>query len=168
MKSDERLSDQELWQSDGHLSEVALTALADGQDELLSAEAAQHVEGCDPCTHRLGELALVSVSVSEALAEGPAPVQAPEPFPLWAVVVGLVLAGAGAVPALWDLPGLPRAVLEATLTALKVAASLIKVASSAGPSLLVVWAAATVVLAALGLLVARQAPRRTEWKGARA
>lgn len=172
MKSDDRLSDQELWQSDGHLSELALTALGDGERSLLSASAAEHADACDACTARLGQLALLSVSVSEALAESPLPVPAAAPFPAWAVVVGLVLAGVGAVPALWDLPiwltQLPRAVVQSTPIALRVAGSLLKAASSAGPSLLVVWVAATLVLGVLGLLVARHAPRRTEWKGARA
>lgn len=172
MRSDDRLSDQELWQSDGHLSELALTALADGERALLSAAAEEHAHACDACTARLGQLALLSVSVSEALLESPLPVRASEPFPAWAVVVGLVLAGVGAVPALWDLPlwltELPGALVQSTPIALRVLGSLIKAASNAGPSLLVVWLAATLVLGSLGFLVARQVPRRTEWKGARA
>lgn len=170
MKRDDQLSDQELWQPDGHLSDLALTALGDGEHALLSAAASGHADGCDACAARLGQLALLSVSVSEALSESPVPVRAAEPFPAWAVAVGLVLAGIGAVPALWDLPSwlyeLPRSVLQTTPTALRVASSLIKAASSAGPSMLVVWVAATLVLGFLGFLVARQVPRRTEWKGA--
>ena len=38
-----------LWQADGHLTDVALTALADGEVALLSPAAASHAEECDAC-----------------------------------------------------------------------------------------------------------------------
>jgi len=171
MKRDERLSDQDLWQPDGHLSELALTAFGDGERALLSEAARAHADACDACSARLGQLALLSLSMTEALAEdAPLPLGAPAPFPFWTVAVGLVVAGVGALPVIWDLSvyDLVRSFTRTAPVALRVASSLVKAASNAGPALLVVWVAATLVLGSMGFLVARAAPRRTEWKGARA
>lgn len=167
MTRDERLSDEELWQVDGHLSEVSLTALADGEHRLLTRRAIEHADGCEACADRLGGAAMFSLSVSAALTEA----RAHAPFPIWAAVAGLTLAGAGAVPAIWQLPSfayeLPRTVVQTAPIALRVGISVIKAASNAGPSLLVVWLSAALVLAVLGFAVARLMPRRVEWKGAR-
>lgn len=166
MKPDSHLSLEELWQTDGHASELALTVLADGQDELLPAELAAHVHGCDACTARLGSAALLSVSLSEALAA-----ESVQPLPVWPLVAGVVVALAGAVPALTALPAwlaeLPRSFSALTTVGLKVAGLALQAASSAGPSLLVVWILTTLVLGLSAWMVARLAPRRTEWKGAR-
>lgn len=165
MTRDDSLPDDDLWQPDGHLSELSLTALADGEPGLLSREATAHAETCDACADRVGQMALLSLSVSDALT------RAPQPFPVWAILAGLVFAGVGAAPMLAQAPDflvqLPRALVQTAPVALRVAGSLIKVASSAGPSLWVVWLATTLVFAMLGLAVAHWVPRRAVWKGAR-
>ncbi len=165
MTRDERLSDQDLWQPDGHLSDLSLTALADGEPGLLSPKAASHADACDACAERLGQMATLSLSVSAALT------RQPEPFPVWAVVAGLIFAGVGALPMLARLPDfvgqLPRTLVQTAPVALRVFGSMVRVASAAGPSLWVVWLGATLVMGVLGLAVAHWVPRRAEWKGAR-
>ncbi|MBK7581289.1 MAG: hypothetical protein IPI67_13875 [Myxococcales bacterium] len=169
MSPEEELDDDVLFEPDGHLSDVALTALADGENELLPERAKLHAESCDVCTERLGAQALLSVSVSEALLAAPVVVRAAEPFPVWAVLCGLALATTGVAPMLAEVPawlvGLPRALLASTPIALRVLSSLFRAASLGGPALWVVWFTATLLLGGLGFWVARHAPRPLSSKG---
>src|SRR5262245_4199102 len=66
--NDQTLPREILFEPDGHLTQVALTCVADGELGLVSAEALGHLDGCDRCTARLGEEALLSVSAGSALA----------------------------------------------------------------------------------------------------
>jgi hypothetical protein len=106
-----------VWQDDGHLSEVAIVAIADGQG-ILPKEALAHVDACEPCTKRLGEAALLSAHVAGALvaldpaaasrARGKATALA-RPLPGLAIGAGLGVAALGAAPWLAGLPSwLPR------------------------------------------------------------
>jgi hypothetical protein len=72
MHVDERLPSDRVWQADGHLTEIALTALADGQDAILPEDAAAHVVACGPCAAALGHAALLSLQAGEALREADA------------------------------------------------------------------------------------------------
>lgn len=54
------LADDLSWAGE-HVSDLALGALADGQDEILSLPVRHHVSSCEACTARLGELALMSL-----------------------------------------------------------------------------------------------------------
>ncbi|MFO0564385.1 MAG: hypothetical protein U0263_01920 [Polyangiaceae bacterium] len=159
-----------LWQADGHLTDVALTALADGEVALLSPAAASHAEECDACARRLGDAALFSTVLSEELAPVLLPVREPRQLPVAALLAAFALAIAGSLPVLIELPrwllDVPRAVLVHTPLALRVAASFLKVISAAGPSLLLVWVTTTLVLAGFGLWVARSGTRQVEWKEA--
>ena len=56
-----------LWSDDGHLTEVALTAIADGEEALVPGGEA-HLEGCADCLGRLGAAALLRIDAGEALA----------------------------------------------------------------------------------------------------
>lgn len=170
------LRSEEVWQEDGHVTEVALTALGDGEIDLVPSAARAHVDECDHCGQRLGALALLAVSLDEALAApavvevtAPAPEQTLAPPPAWALVLGLVAALVGALPTLLEVPawlaGLPATLTRVAPIALRVAASLFKVASTGNTSLLVLSTVATVVLTAAGLMVARLAPRTANAKG---
>ena len=55
------------WEPSGHLSEIALTALADGEEALLDAAMHEHLGTCDACAVRLGEAAMRSAHVASAL-----------------------------------------------------------------------------------------------------
>jgi len=68
MDDKDRLPDDLLFEADGHVTEVALACLADGEIALLDAEAVAHVDRCDTCTARLGASALRSLVATEALS----------------------------------------------------------------------------------------------------
>jgi hypothetical protein len=52
---------------EGHLSDVALSALADGVE--LEPGTGAHVERCEACAARLADVALASIEVGEALRD---------------------------------------------------------------------------------------------------
>lgn len=55
------------FEADGHVTDVVVTCLADGEIAIIPAAAAAHVDACDACTARLGAEALLSMDASEAL-----------------------------------------------------------------------------------------------------
>jgi len=74
MEMNDKLPDDLVW-LDGHLTDVALSALADGEEAILPEQAAAHAAGCAACGGALGHAALLSLRVGEALREAqPAPV----------------------------------------------------------------------------------------------
>lgn len=107
------------WERDaeGHLSEAALAALADGQP--VSGTSASHAESCDMCAARLAETALRSAELHLAIRafaeqpdEAPAAIQhAPRParqappgpalYIMAAVLIGLL----ASIPTATALPG---------------------------------------------------------------
>jgi hypothetical protein len=108
----EQLEESSIWDAQGHLAEVAVTALADGELWLLPAAALAHADSCALCADRIGSSSLVALSLSEALSVAATRTElqmSPEhaastrpPLPL-----GL-LAGALLVAALGSLPNLTR------------------------------------------------------------
>jgi hypothetical protein len=123
--TNERLPRELLWEG-AHVSELALTAIADGQEAILGDGAVEHVEACERCTSRLGRIALVSSTVGEALVHArgvgaseassatATAVGAPRAMPggsaratagrpLRALAVGLAVAMLAAVPAVNDI-----------------------------------------------------------------
>lgn len=73
----ELLPESLLWADQGHLSDEALCAYADGQTSLLPATALVHAENCDDCSARLGTLALASWELAGALREATLFAEAP-------------------------------------------------------------------------------------------
>lgn len=175
MSDDRMLPSEQVFEVDGHLTELGLTALSDGELELLPPSAVDHVNGCDRCSARLGELGLFALSLDDALGEArvtleaPVPAAAAQPLPAGAIVLGLVIAALGAVPRLLELPewllSLPASVTRTIPVALRVSASLLEHASTSRPSLLAVFGAACIALAALALILIRLAPREVALKG---
>ncbi|MCU0686598.1 MAG: hypothetical protein MUF34_30850 [Polyangiaceae bacterium] len=76
----ELLPESLLWADQGHLSDEALCAYADGQTSLLPATALVHAENCDDCSARLGTLALASWELAGALREATSFAEAPAPL----------------------------------------------------------------------------------------
>jgi hypothetical protein len=155
----------------GHLNEEALTAAADGELELLSGEAEQHLEACDLCHQRLGDAVLLAMNVHEAMQEA-ALMRAPVRIPAGAIIGALVVAALGALPFAVDLPEtLAHSVatllrgLPVLVTALFTAAH--KLGGDSPLAVALVWCAAAVTLATAGIAVARGAPRELAFKGAR-
>lgn len=72
------------FEADGHVTDVVLTCLADGEAAILPAKAAAHVEACEGCTQRLGVEALLAVNATDALlaaSAAPAPLRIVAPLP---------------------------------------------------------------------------------------
>ena len=166
MKPDHTLPRELTWQDDGHASEVALAAIADGEVELVPDQVAAHVGACDHCTGRLGEQALLSLSTGEALAEiGPAVARARQPLPSLAIALALCLAAVGAVPAVLELAGgiagAPQLALRGVLLGTRAGSALLRALASADAAAWsIAWAAAAAVLVALGLWVARSGQKQ--------
>ncbi len=107
MSSNEMLPD-ELCFEGGHATEIALTALVDGQEALLSAEVLSHVDGCTDCAAAMGELALRSVVTADAVrVASTALVEAPRErevaVPWWAIGGALLVALGGVLSPGLDL-----------------------------------------------------------------
>lgn len=93
MSNEEWLPADLLFEADGHVTEVVLGCLADGELALVPLEASAHVEACDECTRRLGMAALMSLGARDLLLEqvalasasispAPAPIAARAPAPI--------------------------------------------------------------------------------------
>jgi hypothetical protein len=97
-----------VWEGE-HVSDLGLTALADGQDALLPEDASEHVDSCELCAGRLGRIALVSSAVGEAvrgaeLASAGQAERRPSSRPTatarpsWALAFGVVVAFVATIP----------------------------------------------------------------------
>jgi hypothetical protein len=128
----DRIPESECFERDGHVTDVVVTCLADGQSAIIPPAAEAHVDACDACTARVGIEALFSVGASSALlaaaasearepsriiALAPAPAAlAPRrelasivpssrkrrPMPFGAIAAALCVAVVGALPGLMD------------------------------------------------------------------
>jgi hypothetical protein len=108
MKGRVELEPELVWQKDGHLADPAIVALADEQD-VLPDGARAHLQGCDDCTTRVGQAALVSLAVGDAMLQGAATEKSSHSLPRVAVAAALFVAALGAAPAVVDASrALPR------------------------------------------------------------
>lgn len=170
MNTGEKLAQELVWESDGHLSEVAITVAADGQEHLLPADAEAHLGECESCMRRVGQAAILSMAAGEQLVQLGAQAVAAQrtparaPLPVWALVGALVLAAVGALPALSNAPvqlaHLWTQVMSVAPHVVRGGLALARSGSAAfGPGL---WAASlcsVLVLFVAGLAIARMAPR---------
>jgi len=106
----EKLPGSLLWNEGGHLTEEALTAVADGEERLLPEDVSAHALACEKCARHVGEAAMLSASMSSLLASAlskaeesvaPASQQRSAP-PFWALAFALLFAGVGAAPFLME------------------------------------------------------------------
>jgi hypothetical protein len=153
----------EIWDGE-HLSELALSCLADGQD-VIDPVARVHAESCAACAMRIGAMALESHDVGAALkiAKARATETQAQPvrvhrFPTLLVAACTLLAIGCGVPALVE--ELPRA-LDWALAAPHVVPILTTMAvtltkGSTGAALSLVT---TFTLALIGLAIARASSR---------
>lgn len=177
MQTDETLAPDLTWQPDGHVTEVALTMIADGEHALVLPGAIAHVDACEACSARLGSAAMLSLRVAdeapllaEALARAtPVPVSSPRtrPLPVGAIAVALALAALGAAPSLAEvperLPGLLASVVRLAPMLMRSAVVLVESApSEIAPALSWVTAA---FLMMTGLGVARAMSRGRSLQG---
>lgn len=103
----ELLPDELLWADGGHASDVVLTALADGQTDIVPATVRAHVEHCSVCTTHLGHAALLSLHAGAELAAKAEHEHATarRPLPRLAIVLGLAVAAIGLLPSILDPQG---------------------------------------------------------------
>ncbi len=172
MKHPDPLPTELLWQDDGHVTDVVVDTLADGQEDAVPAEVKDHVQACDPCTQRLGEALLLTLEVGEALRKAKSVVEAPSvqawPIPVPAVAAAVVLAAAGMSAALGEwitrmtelaktifalLPNLTRAALVWTH------------AGEAGTQVALLSLVSVAVLITSGMAIARAVPRQSPLRG---
>lgn len=105
--SHEHLPDELLWAEGGHASDVVLTALADGQLEIVPTKVRAHVESCTSCMQHLGNAALLSLHAGRELgarAQYDASLATKRlPLPRLAIALGLAVALVGLLPELGSL-----------------------------------------------------------------
>jgi hypothetical protein len=163
---DTKLESGIVWQDDGHLSEVAIVALADGQD-ILPAAAASHVEACEGCTRRLGEAALLSANLGGALLSSAREERRREPvtrpFPVYPILLGLGVAALGASPFVADastwLPRAPALLAHALPVVTHTAVLALRSIVEGSQASVIVSFGSIVVSLAAGLGVLRLTPR---------
>ena len=170
MKSDDlnkELLPSELVWEDGHLSEIARTAIADGQDAIVPPDAVAHLTTCASCMHAMGDAALLSSHVAEVVASMsvqecvPTSSRQTAPFPVAAIAVAALVAALGALPTLVDIPlwaGQASVFLTHTLPQLfKACIALLKHTHGIAP---IVTFASTALLLMAGFAVARAVPQK--------
>jgi len=188
MDDQDRLPDDLLFEADGHVTEVALACLADGEIALLDAEAVAHVDGCDTCTARLGAEALRSLVATEALSAvgaaaasearalvvtSPTALSRPassrpassrrarRPLPVLAIAAALVLATAAGAPGFFET----AAALPRQLPSVQILVRVFVVLARSTPeglftaAVLLRWASAAVLIV-VGSAVALSVTRR--------
>jgi len=98
-----------------HASDLVMSAMADGEESILSSAVVAHVHSCDACMMRLGSMALETRGVTNAVQSVkpwlPAAVLLPskkrapaQPVPLTAIFAALGLTAACSTPTLLALP----------------------------------------------------------------
>jgi hypothetical protein len=108
MSDDDRLPRELVWEG-AHVSELGLTAIADGESALVGEGALAHVDGCEWCAGRMGRAALLAEAVGHAVTQvrpASASSRAPEraaPRPWRALAAGTVVATLAGLPALAHL-----------------------------------------------------------------
>lgn len=176
MDDPDKLPPDLTWQPDGHVTEIVLSSMADGEAGIVAEDALSHIDGCDHCTTRLGAEALLSAHAGELLIgltepspkkatstdeyavkatkAAAAPANGRAALPKGAVLGALVLAAAGAAPSVFDaaprLPGMLRDVGRVLLLLTRGAEVVVR--SDAGTML--AWASSLVLLIS-GFVVSR-------------
>ncbi len=170
----------------GHLSEVGVTVLGDGQSMLVPADVLQHVDGCADCCQRMGEAAMFSIALGDAIREGSvalASVRAVEKaptvevarakrdslanvrrLPIPMMVAALVAACVGLAPTLYSAPGWVSETVSLFHRLIPILAKssyllLKRGGASAGPLMFVLPFVSAMVLMGVGLVVAKRLPR---------
>jgi hypothetical protein len=101
MKDGDKLPRELVWDG-AHVSELGLTALADGQESIVTRDAIEHAGACEWCAGRLGRAALFSAAVGEAVVLVRPAALAPRvvPAPWRALALGVMVAVLAAIPSL--------------------------------------------------------------------
>lgn len=158
---DQDVLPEQLAFSGEHLSELALTALADGQGEILPPRATSHLQRCAACQQALGGEAERSVTVQRAF-EAEHQLEATRPrLPALALAAALALALLGALPGLQGFSGDVALAWQRAVTSLPVVTRALPTLLRATDTAAVTLASsiAAVFLLVLGFWVASRASR---------
>ncbi len=104
------LPEELVWAAGGHASDIVLTAMADGQVDIVPPIVLAHVDKCRSCTTHLGNAALLSLHAGREMALLPRSAEtaaetataARQPLPRLAIFLGLTFAALGLVPRVLD------------------------------------------------------------------
>lgn len=164
-RTSELLPEELVWDETGHITELAATAIADGEVHLLPQAATAHLDACERCLRATGEAALLSVKSAEWLGSPERRPQAKEatrraPLPWAAIAAALAIAALGALPSLLHVPhGLIDAARVMGSIA-PAAARGAKIAAFDSPFAPALSYAAAALLLVVGLAIVRQIPTR--------
>ena len=152
MRDEEKLPRELVWEG-AHVSELALTALGDGQDAIVPRDAVDHTGTCEWCAGRLGRTALLSAGIGQAIAQVrpsrvPAAKQAPSPWR--ALALGVTVAVLAAIP---SIPALVSRLLGAVTFGREFTTHGVPVLAKGGAALLSSSALPVATLVASALLV---------------
>ena len=159
--NDDKLSEKETWEGE-HLSEVALSCLADAQD-VIDPVAKVHAESCAECMLRIGAMALESHDVGAALkvarqmkVKEIAPAHG---FPTLLVAAAVLIAVGAGLPAFAEnVPRLVSWTFDAPRFATVITQSLVALGKGISPQISMV---ATFALALAGYAVARSSREKS-------
>lgn len=158
----EQLPDELLWADGGHASDIVLTAIADGQLDIVPSTARAHVESCTACMQHLGNAALLSLHAGRELAArdryDASLAEKRLPLPRLAIALGLAVALLGLVPELGPL----RAFLTTDAPLLARGAGTVgqSLAEGNGGAGLVLTYGTSVLLVAMGFVLVRLLPKK--------
>lgn len=171
MKGHDRLPWEVIWQHDGHVTDVVLHAIADGQEPLVPEPAIEHLHDCQACARRLGDAAMVSALAGELLVEQAAQREALRPrFPWSAMLAALVVAALGMAPSVAEAPAwfgeAGSSLVHALPMVFRSAALVVRlVPQQLQGAWLAVTLAAAVILLLTGLSIARAMSRPQSIQG---
>ena len=166
-RQDALLPESLVWDGE-HASELALTALADLQMDILPAGILSHVDMCSRCSAIVGHAALLASTMESVWqhapkdATHPKPVKATHPVPWRALFGAGFLSIAGILPVIAELPKLLGGLSRTATHSVPVVAH-VAVATSALPALhgaggLILPGIASLVLIAASAVVVRALP----------
>jgi hypothetical protein len=96
-----------IWDQDGHLTDIAQSAIVDAESSLLPRAACEHAETCEQCMRSIGQLAQLSLEIEGALLglqaqplTAATPARAARGWPITELCAALLLALLGQLPTL--------------------------------------------------------------------
>jgi hypothetical protein len=151
--------------ANGHATEVALSALADAQDDVVPADVRAHVDTCDACAKKLGALAREAAR-ADVLLPHASPVRASArddarvPWRIVALGLGVAMAGAAldasGTEGQSGLAGVPKLVHSAPTFFKLVLGAIARAATAHGEALGMVSVCASLAMCLLTVAVARK------------
>lgn len=156
------LPDDLIWTEGGHLSDITIAALGDGQDSIVPEKARDHAATCDACAAQMGHAAMLSTELGAVMrAPIPAVVTERAPVPWLAIIAAMLVAAVGSLSSIFENPSAlaesPNAFVRQSSLALHAGSDLVHgIMNGLGP---IVSFGCAALLFATGAVVARTMPR---------